>query len=148
MSAIQSQLAALQPSYEQAVIAALQWADSTHRRSSTGRTRRLSKTRRRCGMFWTRGYRLAQDARDAEAQADTAQDVRARQERALEHARALSQVFDAQVAVGLASRDARLEAELWALRLRQAIDVTAEGASEALEIHRRRDRAPAALGFR
>ena len=110
VNAIQSQLAALQPSYDQAVIAALQWADSTIAnldRQDAAFEQNVATVRN----VLNARIRLAQDARDAEAQADTAQSVRARQERALEHARALSQVFDAQVAVGLASRDARLEAD-------------------------------------
>ena len=41
-------------------------------------------------------------------------------------------IRQAQINVGLASRDAGIEAELWAESLRRAIDLTAEGADEAL----------------
>ena len=54
------------------------------------------------------------------------------QERALRHARALEDVYQQLVAVGLASRDVAFEGELWADRMRAAIDTTAEGAEEAL----------------
>ena len=60
------------------------------------------------------------------------QEQRAQQEIALEHVRALETTRQAQINVGLASRDAGIDAELWAESLRRAIDLTAEGADEAL----------------
>ena len=63
--------------------------------------------------------------------------LRARTQRAQQESRTGTRqgsgtVRGAQVNVGLASRDAGIEAELWAESLRRAIDRTAEGADEAL----------------
>ena len=68
----------------------------------------------------------AREARDTEAD-------RATQELALEHARSLEQVRQAQIAVGLATRDSARDAELWANTVREGIDATAAGARQALE---------------
>ena len=128
---IRRQLTALQPSYDQAVIAAIEWADET----IAGLDRQDAAFERNAETVrdvLNARIRLIRDERDAEAQADSVQDVRARQEIALEHARTLLQIQQRLVSVGLASRDAGVEAELWAQSVRDAIDRTAEGADEAL----------------
>ena len=128
---IRQQLTALQPSYDQAVIAAIEWADQT----IAGLDRQDASFERNAETVrevLNARIRLIRDERDAEAQADSVQDIRARQEIALEHARTLLQIQQRLVSVGLASRDAGVEAALWAQEVRNGIDRTAEGADVAL----------------
>ena len=128
---IRRQLTALQPSYDQAVIAAIEWADQT----IAGLDRQDAAFERNAETVrdvLDARIRLIRDERDAESEAESAQDARARQEIALEHARTLLQIQQRLVAVGLASRDAGVEAALWAQEVRNGIDRTAEGADEAL----------------
>ena len=52
--------------------------------------------------------------------------------RAQMHARALEEIYNQLVSIGLASRDVALEGELWGARIRESIDITAAGAEQAL----------------
>ena len=128
---IRQQLVALQPAYEQAAIAAIDWADQTISgldRQSEAFERNAETVREALNAR----LQSIRDTRDAEEDAESLQEARARQEIALEHARTLLQIQRNLVAVGLASSDAGVEAELWAQSMRDAIDRTAEGAEEAL----------------
>ena len=125
---ITQSLVELQSEYDQAVIAAIQKAEQTAAaldRESAAYERNLENVRR----VLDEETRLA---REAQQERIAAQEQRAQQEVALEHLRALETIRQAQIDVGLASRDAGIEAELWAESLRRAIDRTAEGADEAL----------------
>ena len=62
-----------------------------------------------------------------------AQEDRAEQERLLEHDRALQQVQQRLVDIGLAERNVAVEAELWAREMRKAIDVNRKGGQQALD---------------
>ncbi len=57
---------------------------------------------------------------------------RALQELAQQHARSLLTIHRRQVQLGLATRDTGREAELWAVKVREGIDLTRDGAEEAL----------------
>ena len=128
VSSITQSLVALQSEYDQAVIAAIQKAEQTAAAldvESAAYEDNLETVRR----VLDEETRLAGVVRQERIDA---QEQRAQQEISLEHLRALENIRQAQVNVGLASRDAAREAELWAEIQRRAIDLTAEGAEEAL----------------
>ena len=128
VSSITQSLVSLQSEYDQAVIGAIQKAEQTAAaldRESAAYERNL-ETVRRILEEETRLAGVAEQERIA------ATERRADQEISLEHLRALERVRERLVEVGLASRDAAREAELWAEIQRRAIDLTAEGAEEAL----------------
>ena len=125
---ITQSLVSLQSEYDQAVIAAIQKAEQTAAALDTESAayERNLETVRRVLNEETRLAGVVEQERIA------ATERRADQEISLEHLRALARVRQAQIDVGLASRDAAREAELWAEIQRRAIDLTAEGAEEAL----------------
>ena len=125
---ITQSLVDLQSEYDQAVIGAIQKAEQTAAaldRESAAYEANLETVRRVLNEE-TRLAGVVEQERIA------ATERRADQEISLEHLRALERVRQAQINVGLASRDAAREAELWAEIQRRAIDLTAEGAEEAL----------------
>ena len=124
VESIRSRIEALLPAYDQAIVQANRW-----------RTESLAGLDPLAAGYEEFGKQVEQIYAGLIAQAMEARNTeadRARQELALEHARALEQVRQRQVAVGLASRDAAREAELWANTIREGIDETAAGATEAL----------------
>ena len=125
---ITQSLISLQSKYDQAVIAAIQKAEQTAAALDTESAAYEAnlETVRRVLDEETRLAGVVEQERIA------ATERRAQQEVALEHLRALGNIRQAQIGVGLASRDAAREAELWAEIQRRAIDLTAEGADEAL----------------
>ena len=124
VQSIRSQFDALLPAYGQAVVQANRWRDEALAGLDPLRAG-YENFRMQVEEIYEGLVEQAREARDAEAE-------RATQELALEHARALEEVRQRQVAVGLASRDAAREAELWANTVREGIDATAAGATEAL----------------
>ena len=125
---ITQSLVSLQSEYDQAVIAAIQKAEQTAAALDTESAAYEANLE-------TVRFVLAEETRlagVAEQERIAATERRADQEISLEHLRALERVRESLVEVGLASRDAAREAELWAEIQRRAIDLTAEGAEEAL----------------
>ena len=128
VSSITQSLVSLQSEYDQAVIGAIQKAEQTAAaldRESAAYEANLETVRRVLDEE-TRLAGVAEQERIASTER------RAQQEISLEHLRALERVRVRLVEVGLASRDAAREAESWAEIQRRAIDLTAEGAEEAL----------------
>ena len=125
---ITQSLVSLQSEYDQAVIGAIQKAEQTAAaldRESDAYERNLENVRRV----------LAEETRlagEVEQERIAATERRAQQEITQTHLTALETIRRRQVDVGLASRDAGIDAELWAESLRRAIDLTAEGADKAL----------------
>ena len=128
VSSITQSLVSLQSEYDQAVIGAIQKAEQTAAaldRESAAYEANLETVRRVLNEE-TRLAGVVEQERIA------ATERRADQEISLEHLRALEMVRKRLVEVGLASSDAARQAELWAEIQRRSIDLTAEGAEEAL----------------
>ena len=125
LQSIRSQFESLLPAYGQAVVQANRWRTEALAGLDPLRAG-YESFRAQVESIYDGLIEQAMEARDTEAD-------RATQELALEHARSLEQVRQAQIAVGLATRDSARDAELWANTVREGIDATAAGARQALE---------------